>query len=104
MSPSRPSSNLYVLPAPLITAAPGTRARRSRSVRLRWLTWWWRLRLTAREVADALRRFGRPRSRMDASFSFDLEVDHIDDPAPRRSAGPAQVIEFSAARRRPTAR
>ena len=105
MSPPRPSSNVYVFPAPLITAAPGTRARRSRSLRLRWLTWWWRLRLTVREVADALRRFGRPRSRWEAAgFSFDLEIDDIDEPAPPRSSGPAQVIEFSAARRRPTAR
>jgi hypothetical protein len=98
MSPSRPSSNVYVLPSPVI-AAPGTRPRRSRSIRLRGLTWWWRLRLTAREVTDALRRFGRPQSRKEAG-SFDLEVDAFEVRAPRRPAGPAQVIDIAAAARR----
>jgi hypothetical protein len=103
MSPSRPSSNVYVFPSSPATPAPGAHFRRSLSLRLRWLTWWWRLRLTAREVVDALRRFGRPHSVIEAA-GFDLEVDPIVVPVPRRSPGPAQVIELAAARRRPTAR
>jgi hypothetical protein len=97
------SSNVYVLPSPIAATPAGRPRRRSLSPRLRWLVWWWRLRLTLREVADALRRFGRPRTGIDsAAFAAGVESDA--SPAPRRSSGPAQVIEFAAARRRRSAR
>jgi hypothetical protein len=98
VSPLRPSSNVYVLP-PMVAPPAGRPRRRSLPARLRWLVWWWRLRLTAREVIDALRRFGRPRTgRDDASFAVDVESDAPSTPP--RSAGPAQVIELAAWRRR----
>ena len=103
MSPPRVSSNVYVLPSPIPAAPAGRPRRRSLPPRLRWLVWWWRLRLTVREVADALRRFGRPRTGIDrAALAASVESDA--PPAPRRSSGPAQVIEFAAARRRRSAR
>jgi hypothetical protein len=71
MSPLRPTSNVYVLPA-LSAETPSLRPRPRLSMRLRALAWWWRLRLTVREVADALRRFGRPRSRVERD---DLGLD-----------------------------
>ena len=103
MSPLRPSSNVYVLPAPLSAEAPTLRPRPRLSMRLRGLTWWWRLRLTVREVTDALQRFGRPRSRVECG-DLGLDAEPIAVAPPRRSAGPAQVIEISAARRRRSTR
>jgi hypothetical protein len=103
MSPLRPSSNVYVLRAPLSAETPTLRPRPRLSMRLRGLAWWWRLRLTVREVTDALRRFGRSRSRVELDeLGLDAEPSVVTPP--RRSAGPAQVIEFSAARRRRSAR
>jgi hypothetical protein len=103
VSPPRSSSNVYVLPQPLLTPPAARPRRRSLSTRLRWLVWWWRLRLTGREVIDALRRFGRPRTGRDgASFAVDVESDAPS--TPRRSAGPAQVIELAAARQRRSTR
>jgi len=103
VSPPRVSSNVYVLPSPIPAAPAGRPRRRSLPPRLRWLVWWWRLRLTLREVVDALRRFGRPRTGI-ASAALAAIVDSDAPPAPRRSSGPAQVIEFAAARRRRSAR
>jgi hypothetical protein len=101
MSPLRPSSNVYVLRAPLSAETPTLRPRLS--MRLRGLAWWWRLRLTVREVTDALRRFGRPRSRVERDeLGLDAEPSVVTPP--RRPAGPAQVIEFAAARRRRSTR
>jgi hypothetical protein len=101
MSPLRPSSNVYVLSPPLSVATPTLRPRPRLSLRLRGLAWWWRLRLTVREVTDALRRFGRPRSRE----QYDLvDAEPIVVSPPRRPTGPAQVIDFAAARRRSTTR
>ncbi len=99
MSPPRPSSNVYVLPPPMLTPPAGRPRRHSLPTRLRWLVWWWRLRLTAREVIDALRRFGRPRTGRDGAF-FAVDVESDAPSTPRCSAGPAQVIELAAARRR----
>src|SRR4029453_3726457 len=72
VSPPRSSSNVYLLPQPLLALPEARPRRRSLPTRLRWLVWWWRLRLTGREIIDALRRFGRPRPAMDrASFAVD---------------------------------
>jgi hypothetical protein len=103
MSTPRPTSNVYLLPAPLAGSASATSPRRRLPVRLRWVAWWWRLQITVREVTDALRRFGRPAARRDVD-AFDLDVEPSVASAPRRSAGPAQVIELAAARRRRAAR
>ena len=103
MSPTRVSSNVYVLPSSIAATPAGRPRRRSLPPRLRWLVWWWRLRLTVREVADALRRFGRQRTGI-ARAALAVGVDSAALPAPRRSSGPAQVIEFAAARRRRSAR
>jgi len=61
------------------------------------------LRLTVREVTDALRRFGRPRSRVERD-DLGLDAEPIAVVPPRRSAGPAQVIELAAARQRRSTR
>ena len=100
MSPLRPSSNVYTLPSRLSVATPSPRLRPRRSMRLRGLAWWWRLRLTVREVTDALRRFGRPRSRVERDT--DLDAEPVVVSPPRRPTGPAQIIDFAAARRRST--
>jgi hypothetical protein len=102
MSPLRPTSNVYVLPA-LSAETPSLRPRPRLSMRLRALAWWWRLRLTVREVTDALRRFGRPRSRVERD-DLGLDAEPIAVVPPRRSAGPAQVIELAAARQRRSTR
>jgi hypothetical protein len=101
MSTPRQTSNVYVLPASLSMPVPAQRSQRRLPIRLRWLTWWWRLRLTVREVSDALRRFGRPRSRATVD---DVGADVVIPSAWRPAAGPAQVIEIAAARRRRTLR
>ena len=102
MSPLRPTSNVYVLPA-LSAEMPSLQPRPRLSMRLRALAWWWRLRLTVREVSDALRRFGRPRSRVERD-DRGLDAEPIAVVPPRRSAGPAQVIEIAAARQRRSTR
>ena len=99
MSTPRSSSNVYVLPPPIPVATPARQARRRLPVRLRMIAWWWRLRLTVREVTDALRRFGRPKSRAERD-GFGPGLEAVDLPEPRRPAGPARIIEFDAARRR----
>jgi len=96
MTTSPPSSNVYILPQPLAVVAPARAARRRLPLRLRVIAWWWRLRLTAREVADALRRFGRPKPRAgvdELALAVEAEV-LVSRP---RAAGPALIIDFAAA-------
>jgi hypothetical protein len=90
-------SNVYYLAPP---APPAERARPSGDLplRLRLLTFWWRLRLTTTEVLDTLRRFGRSPIDNDTAF-LEQQADMI-LALPRPSAGPARIIDFAAARTR----
>jgi hypothetical protein len=96
MSPASPASNVYYLTPPAPAAERQARGSRGRSLRL--LTFWWRLRVTAIEVAAAVRRFGRAPIEVDAAF-LEQAADLIVARA-RHPAEPARVIDFAAARTR----
>jgi hypothetical protein len=93
---SRASNVYYLTPT---TPAPSRAPKLSRRLvlRLRLLTFWWRLKLTAAETWDALRRFGRaPVRDTDAAF-LEQRADLILAASPR-ALGPARIIDFDAAR------
>jgi hypothetical protein len=97
---TNPLTNVYYLAPPvtiLDSPAPMSRVRTARLLRLRLLTSWWRLRLTAREVASAIRRFGRAPIEADVPF---LEHGAELVVTPRPSVGPARILDFAAARQR----
>jgi hypothetical protein len=96
-SPMTRASNVYYLTPS--TPEPARAPKLSRKVvfRLRMLTFWWRLKLTAIETVDTLRRFGRaPVTEADTAF-LEQRADMI-LAAPPRALGPARVIDFNAAR------
>jgi hypothetical protein len=101
MSTTSPVSNVYYLapPAPVAERprhpALGLSPRR---LQRRLLVFWWRLRLTAREVGSTIRRFGRAPVERDAVF-LDQRADLILG-LPRPPAGPARIIDLAAARSR----
>jgi hypothetical protein len=91
------STNVFYLapPAPPVehagALAPGLR------LRLRLLAFWCRLRHTAAELGDVLRRFGR--SDADGEVILEQSADLVLAVRPVRS-GPARVIDLAAARAR----
>jgi hypothetical protein len=92
--------NVYYLPSRQDTSATpelSLTASRWSVYRARTHRAWWRLRLTLTEIMSVIRR-GGPRNPLDGHIWFAAE----DTPAPvrRRSAGPARVLDFEAARRR----
>ena len=95
-SPLTTASNVYYLtPSTEPTRAP--RLSRRLVFRLRMLTFWWRLKLTAVETWDVFRRFGRaPLTEPDTAF-LEQRADMI-LASPPRALGPARVIDFNAAR------
>jgi hypothetical protein len=98
MSTTSPVSNVYYLAPPPPVAERRRPALRLTPPRLqmRLLVFWWRLRLTAAEVLATVRRFGRTSGDVDAAF-LEQRADLI-LALPEPSAGPAQVIDFVAAR------
>lgn len=100
MTPTSPASNVYYLYPTPPAQAPERRSRpkSGRTLRLRLLAFWWRLRLTAAEVAAAVRRFGRAPLEGDAAF-LEQRADLV-LAGSRRPAGPARIIDFAAARTR----
>ena len=100
MSPTSPltrTSNVYYL-APATAEAERTPRLSARLVlRLRMLAFWWRLKLTAAEVSDVLRRFGRPDAAETDGAFLEQRAEIILAAAPR-SLGPAHVIDLDAAR------
>jgi hypothetical protein len=96
MSTTSPVTNVYYLSPPAAAEAPTTPAYKLRP-RLRLLAFWWRLRLTTREVAATLRRFGRP---VDVDTAYLEQRADLILAAMRPAAGPAQIIDFAAARQR----
>jgi len=95
LSPA-PRSNVYYL-APA-EPEPARRPRLSASLvlRLRLLAFWWRLKLTAAETWDVLRRFGRPDLQEDTAV-LEQRADMILSAQPR-SLGPARIIDLDTAR------
>jgi len=95
LSPA-PRSNVYYL-APS-EPEPARRPRLSASLvlRLRLLAFWWRLKLTAAETWDVLRRFGRPDLQEDTAV-LEQRADMILSAQPR-SLGPARIIDLDTAR------
>ncbi len=95
LSPAPRSSNVYYL-APS-EPEPVRRPRLSRTLvlRLRMLSFWWRLKLTAAETFDALRRFGRPELTDDTTV-LEQRADLI--LARPRALGPARIIDLDTAR------
>jgi len=97
MSPLTPASNVYYLTPATPEPTRGPKLSRRLVLRLRLLTFWWRLKLTTIETLDALRRFGRaPVTEADTAF-LEQRADMILAAAPR-SLGPTRVIDFDAAR------
>ena len=102
LSPAPRLSNVYYL-APAVVAVPSEAPRPSRLsmglvLRLRLLAFWWRLRLTATETWDVLRRFGRP-DFADEAGVLEQRAEAI-LAAPPRPRGPARVIDLDIARAR----
>ena len=98
MSPTNPVSNVYYLTPPAPPVEGPTRRARRLPPRLRLVTFWWRLRLTAQEIVRAARRFGRTPIDTDLTF-LEQRADLVLRGA-RTSAGPARIIDFAAARTR----
>jgi hypothetical protein len=96
-----PATNVYYLAPPATTFEPPARPSPTQALRLwrlRLLTGWWRVQLTAREIRSALRRFGRPAVDIDTAF-----LEHRADlilSSSRPSPGPARILDFAAARQR----
>jgi hypothetical protein len=91
------ASNVYYLTPTASEPSRAPKLSRQLVLRLRMLTFWWRLKLTAAETWDALRRFGRaPVADPDAAF-LEQRADLI-LAAPPPVLGPARIIDFDAAR------
>jgi hypothetical protein len=90
--------NVYYLTPPAPPAEPPTRRAFRLTPRQRLVAFWWRLRLTALEVARAVRRFGRAPIDTDQTF-LEQRANLILGAAPT-SVGPARIIDFAAARTR----
>ena len=96
--------NVYYLPTRLTTSeTPELQltATRWSILRARAHRAWWRFRLTLIEVVAVIRR-GGPGSTLQDHIWF-ADVEDTPEP-PRRTLGPAQILDFEAARRRRAAR
>jgi len=98
MSTTSPISNVYYLAAPGPAAERRPRPSRRLTLHLRLLAFWWRLRLTTAEVVATVRRFGR--APVDADTAFLEQRADLILAGPRPPVGPAQIIDFAAARSR----
>jgi hypothetical protein len=98
MSPTSSTSNVYYLAPPAPASERRPRPSPVLLLHLRLLAFWWRLRRTLTEVVATVRRFGRSPVEADAAF-LEQRADMILAVA-RPPAGPAQIIDFAAARSR----
>jgi hypothetical protein len=91
--------NVYYLapPAPVLESA--SRLPRALALRLRLLAFWCRLRLTAGEVVQALRRFGAGEGDL-GPIVLEQRADLVLATAPAPRPRPGRVIDFDAARAR----
>jgi hypothetical protein len=92
------STNVYYLTPSTPAAERGPRLSSGLRLRLRLLAFWCRLRVTAGEIADTLRRFGRAGIDADPAF-LDQRADLVLAVAPP-ARRPARIIDFVAARAR----
>ena len=99
MSPMSPVSNVYYLAPSAPVSARAPRLSLSLILRLGVISLYWRLRMTAAEICDVLRRFGRPKGDPDRAL-LEQRAEIILAVGGSRALGPAQVIDFAAARTR----
>jgi hypothetical protein len=92
-------SNVYYLPAPVPAAELAARLSPALRFRLRLYAFGGRLRAAAAEMADVLRRLGRPEPDDDERLVLERRADLVLSarPAP---AGPARIVDLAAARAR----
>ena len=88
----------YLAPAAPEVEPAASRLPRALALRLSLVAFWCRLRLTAAEIAGALRRFGRAEDDF-GSIVLQQRADLV-VPAPRRGRPPARVIDITTARAR----
>jgi hypothetical protein len=96
LTPAPRSSNVYYLAASPSEPMRTPRLSASLVLRLRMLAFWWRLKLTAAETWDVLRRFSRPEMPEDTAV-LEQRADLILAARPR-TFGPARIIDLDAAR------
>jgi hypothetical protein len=92
-------SNVYYLASSEPPTPRAARLSPSLVLRLRLLSFYWRLRMTAAELCDVLRRFGRPMGEPD-SIVLEQRAEIILAGAAPRILGPARVIDLAEARAR----
>jgi hypothetical protein len=92
-------SNVYYLAASTPALACPPRLPLSLTLRLRIISFYYRLRMTAAEIADVLCRFGRPMGEPDTVF-LEQRAEIILAGGSPRTLGPARVIDLAAARAR----
>jgi hypothetical protein len=90
------TSNVYYLAPSAPEPARTPRLSTSLVLRLRMLSFWWRLKLTTVEMWDALRRFGGPQPPTDTAV-LEQRAEIILAATPRPQS-PARVIDFDTAR------
>jgi hypothetical protein len=89
--------NVYYLAPAAPEAAPVmSRLPRALALRLRLLAFWCRLRLTAVEIAGALRRFGRAEDDL-GPIVLEQRADLVVAAAPRPARAPGRVIDLATA-------
>lgn len=91
-------TNVYDLTPPAPTTGRAARPSSDLALRLRLLAFWCRLRVTAAEIADTLRRFGRAEADAD-HVVLEQRADLVFAVAPP-ARRPGRVIDFVAARAR----
>ena len=91
-------TNVYYLTPAAPAAERAPRLSAGLRLRLRLLAFWCRLRVTAGEIADTLRRFGRAGTYADRAF-LDQRADLVLAVVPP-ACRPARIIDFAAARLR----
>jgi hypothetical protein len=89
----------YLAPSPVEVPPVTSRLPRALALRLRVLAFWCRVRLTATEIAGALRRFGRTEDGL-GPIALEQRADLVVSPAPRPARMPGRVIDLAAARAR----
>ena len=99
MNTMSPVSNVYYLAASAPAPERTPRLSLSLILRLRFISLYWRLRMTAAELVDVLRRFGRPMGEPDPAF-LEQRAEIILAAGAPRALGPAQVIDLADARAR----
>jgi hypothetical protein len=92
--------NVYYLTPPAPETEPvASRLPPALALRVRLLAFWCRLRLTAAEIAAALRRFGRAEDDL-GSIVLEQRADLVVNAGSRPARRPGRVIDLASARAR----